>query len=131
MLEHQRVSKFGAVVAILLSASALACSSKITTTAGVGGGSVEDSACDGHVYEAVGAPFMSNHCTGCHHEDLSGEVQRRNAPEDINLNRHELVLGFVDRIQTRVLDEGTMPPAGKIAEHDLVQLETWLDCGAP
>lgn len=87
--------------------------------------------CDG-VYEVTwsswGDGFMRTQCQGCH---ASTTPDRFGAPE---ANVFDTVLDVCEqreRIQVRVLDDETMPPAGGLTDDDKVLLQMWLDCWLP
>ena len=82
-------------------------------------------------YTNVGQPFMMTWCTACHHSDLTAEW-RANAPIGVDLNTHQLVQQYSDRILARATGESpTMPPAGGPSDEEIDRLRAWLECGAP
>lgn len=87
--------------------------------------------CDGAYevdWDSWGEGFMLTQCQTCH---ASSASNRYGAPEANVFDTVEDVCSQRERIQVRVLDEETMPPAGGLTEDDKVLLQTWLDCVLP
>ena len=91
----------------------------------------EEGSCDG-VYEVTwsswGDGFVRTQCQGCH---ASTTPDRFGAPEASTFDSVEDVCEQRDRIQARVLDDETMPPAGGLTDDDKLLLQMWLDCWLP
>lgn len=72
--------------------------------------------------------FFRTYCTSCH----SAEVEDRwGAPEGVDFDNEADVARYADAVQTVVIDEPTMPPAGGVYDDDLALLEVYLRCGLP
>ena len=89
-------------------------------------------ACDDIQYDVswtdIGRPFFKTYCTACHSVDAP---ERFDAPESCNFDTEEDVITWAERIEVRVLDEGTMPVGGGVPEEDLELLRVYLECGLP
>ena len=69
--------------------------------------------------------FFATWCRSCHSEDAP---DRRGAPTGTDLDTEADVIALRDRIEARVIDEGTMPMGGGVPEDELRTLEAWLSC---
>ena len=68
---------------------------------------------------------MSAHCQGCH---ASTSLYRYGAPENVHFDTESAALDWIDRIEIRVLEEQTMPPAGGLLPDELTLFEIWIRC---
>ena len=69
--------------------------------------------------------FFVSYCDSCH---SATTADRHNAPPTITFDTEEQASALAGRIQVRVVDETTMPPAGGVFPEDLDKLESWLGC---
>jgi len=76
-------------------------------------------------YENWGRGFLSTHCQGCH---ASTAPDRYSAPETVTFDNEDEVIQWASRVLARVIDDGTMPPAGGVNEDEKVLLSSWLEC---
>jgi uncharacterized membrane protein len=70
--------------------------------------------------------FFRGYCTSCH---SAGIPDRWGAPEGLNFDTEDEVLGLAVQIRSAVLDRQTMPIGGGVLQDDLELLEVYLDCG--
>ena len=68
---------------------------------------------------------LSAHCQGCH---ATTSLYRYGAPENVYFDEEEDALDWLERIDVRVLEEQTMPPAGGLLPEELVLFEIWVRC---
>ena len=80
-------------------------------------------------WDTVGEPLMLTWCTPCHSEHLPAE-RRQGAPVGIDFDTYELSLPWAERIRVRVVDTVDMPPSGGMPEHQIAQVQEWVQCGA-
>jgi uncharacterized membrane protein len=83
----------------------------------------DPSACEPS-WEEFGRGFVVEYCDACH---ASTAPDRHGAPLEVTFDTEEQALGWVDRIEVRVL-AGEMPPGGGVFEEDLVMLQEWTSC---
>lgn len=82
-------------------------------------------------YENFGAPFLSEHCTGCH-SALVPDDMRQQAPRGIDFETLAKVRERDGLIFRRAADDNaTMPPIGGPGAEERRLLGDWLACGAP
>lgn len=72
--------------------------------------------------------FFSTWCRSCHSETAP---DRRGAPVGTDLDTEAQAIALLDRIRTRVVDEGTMPMGGGVPADEMQILEAWLSCVEP
>ena len=68
---------------------------------------------------------LSAHCQGCH---ASTSIYRYGAPEHVSFDTEADTLEWLSRIEARVLNEQTMPPAGGMLPEELVLFDIWIRC---
>lgn len=82
-------------------------------------------------FENFGAPFMLDHCKGCHSATLP-EDMRQMAPVDVNFDDLQDIRDQAQRIWARSADHNvTMPPVGGPSDEERRLLGEWLACGVP
>lgn len=87
--------------------------------------------CGGGVsWEGFGQGFMLSYCTACHGSLLT-EARRHGAPIGVDFDTLAATAVQAERITSRVLGTGDMPPAGGPTGEELALLSQWLDCGLP
>ena len=77
-------------------------------------------------WATFGEGFFTTYCLACH---SATAPDRAGAPAGSNFDTEEDARAQAERIRVRVLEEGTMPLGGGVAEDDLVLLARLLDCG--
>lgn len=91
--------------------------------------------CSALTYQSFGAAFFARYCLGCHNEQISGDIDRTDAPNGINFNRLDGIRAFKNRIRLRAGVQGDMPPrllpVPRPSVEDRQKLIEWIDCGAP
>ena len=82
-------------------------------------------------FENFGAPFMLDHCKGCHSAALP-EDMRQMAPLDVDFDDLQDIRDQAERIWARCGDQNmTMPPVGGPSDAERRLLGEWLACGVP
>lgn len=81
-------------------------------------------------WENTGRPIILSWCLPCHSQVLEAS-ERQGAPEGVNFDDYEAVLGWAERIGARATASGGMPPMGGVPEADLDALQEWLACDLP
>lgn len=82
-------------------------------------------------FENFGAPFMLDHCKGCHSGALPADM-RQKAPTAIDFDDLQDIRDHADRIWLRAADQNeTMPPVGGPGSQERRLLGEWLACGVP
>ncbi len=80
--------------------------------------------CDTLKYSEDIKPLVNKNCalSGCH-----------NAGADLDWTVYDKLKVRADngKIKTRVIDQGSMPPSGKLPQSELDMIQCWLDAGAP
>ena len=76
-------------------------------------------------WESWGHGFFLTYCNACHSADTP---ERSGAPEGVDFDTRAQAVQWKDRVQARVLEEGTMPLGGGVYEDDLQLLEVLLAC---
>lgn len=76
-------------------------------------------------WESWGHGFFLTYCNACH----SGTASNRNgAPEGVDFDTRAQASALKARVYARVLEEGTMPAGGGVADADLQLLRVLLAC---
>ena len=68
---------------------------------------------------------FSAHCQGCH---ATTSLDRYGAPARVVFDTESDAIDWLERIDIRVLQEQTMPPAGGLLPDELTLLKIWLRC---
>ena len=79
-------------------------------------------------WEGFAEGFFTTYCRSCHSAGLS---ERYGAPEGVNFDTEAEVWDQEERVRSRLLEAGDMPPGGGVVAGDLELIERYLDCGAP
>ena len=72
-----------------------------------------------------GHGFFLTYCGACH---SARAANRNGAPADVNFDSEAEVAAWKDRIEVRVLEQGTMPMGGGVYPEDLDLLKVMLAC---
>ena len=68
---------------------------------------------------------LSAHCQGCH---ATTSLYRYGAPEGVYFDEETDAMEWIERINIRVLQDQTMPPAGGLLPEELSLFEIWIKC---
>ena len=80
----------------------------------------------GVTWESFGEGFFLTYCRSCH---SVAAPDRGGAPVALDFDTNLQVAEHADRVRVRVLEEGTMPVGGGVAEDDRALLARYLECG--
>lgn len=69
--------------------------------------------------------FTATYCRSCH---SASSADRLGAPEAINFDTLDELVGFSEMVRSAVLDRESMPVGGGVYPEDLLQLQWYLDC---
>ena len=69
--------------------------------------------------------FFTTYCRSCH---SATSANRHDAPEGVNFDTLDDTLALLNRVQTRVIEDQTMPVGGGVPADALIRLDDWLRC---
>lgn len=118
------------LVVVAAIAAAGACTTSSTEPPGDDGGD-DATSCDNSYlsYDNFGEPFVANWCRSCHSSEVPHDM-RQTAPDDVNFDDLDDVKAYAGRIEFRVGEQKTMPPAGGPSDDERALLVEWIGCGA-
>lgn len=76
-------------------------------------------------WAGFGEAFFAGRCASCH---AVSAPERFGAPEGVNFDTEDEVIGQLDAVQRVILDNATMPPGGGLHEDELRLMQAYLDC---
>lgn len=79
-------------------------------------------------WDEWGHGFLLTQCQGCH---ASTAPERYGATDGVFFDTVEDACTWAERIEARVLDDETMPPAGGLTQDEKLLLSTWIECWLP
>jgi hypothetical protein len=77
-------------------------------------------------WDAWADGFFATYCRSCHARTAP---DRHGAPEGVDFDTEADVEAWLQRVQVRTLDQGTMPLGGGVPDADLGALDAYLRCG--
>ncbi|WP_437725882.1 hypothetical protein [Sorangium sp. So ce861] len=82
---------------------------------------------DSAAEQAAGLDALLGNCNICHSTTKVGAAARANAPEDINVDDQAYVSGNAVLIY-ETIDDGTMPPTGRMQDTTIESIRVYLAC---